>query len=68
MSPTIPNQTPFVSTFLSHSSVDSELTAEVAKQLGRRGVLAWLDANELLEMGPLDEMLKRAVQQQATLT
>ena len=68
MSPTIPNPTPFVSTFLSHSSVDSELTAEVAKQLGRRGVLAWLDANELLEMGPLDEMLKRAVQQQATLT
>ena len=68
MSPTIPNPTPFVSTFLSHSSVDSELTAEVAKQLGRRGVLAWLDANELLEVGPLDEMLKRAVQQQATLT
>lgn len=64
----LPNQMPFVSTFLSHSSIDGDLAAEVAKRLGRRGVLAWLDANELLEMGSLNEMLKQAVQQQATLT
>ena len=58
----------YVSTFLSHSSVDHELVEAVAQRLGRRGVLAWLDKNELLEMGPLDDMLKQAVQQQATLT
>ncbi|MGD1932339.1 MAG: TIR domain-containing protein [Leptolyngbyaceae cyanobacterium] len=59
---------PFVSTFLSHSSANSILVEAVAKWLGRRGVLAWLDKNELKEMGPLDTALKQAVQQQATLT
>ena len=59
---------PFVSTFLSHSSADNKLVEAVAKRLGRRGVLAWLDKNELLEMGPLNTVLKEAVQQQATLT
>jgi hypothetical protein len=65
-----PNSTnqPFVSTFLSHSSTNQELVKAVAKRLGRRGVLAWFDQNELLEMGPLDVMLKQAVQRQATLT
>ncbi|MBE9138833.1 toll/interleukin-1 receptor domain-containing protein [Nodosilinea sp. LEGE 07088] len=58
----------FVSTFLSHSSADSELVEAVAKRLRRRGILTWLDKNELLEMGPLDTVLKQAVQQQATLT
>ncbi|MBE7384525.1 MAG: TIR domain-containing protein [Leptolyngbya sp. SIO1E4] len=65
---TVQTRPPFVSTFLSHSSDDSELVEKVAKRLGRRGVLAWLDKKELLEMGPLDVALKRAVQQQATLT
>jgi len=64
----IQNKSHFVSTFLSHSSVDNDLAEQVAKRLGRRGVLTWLDKNELLEMGPLDQMLKQAVQQQATLT
>jgi len=59
---------PLISTFLSHSSVDSALAEAVAKRLGRRGVLTWLDTNDLLEMGPLDIVLKQAVQQQATLT
>jgi hypothetical protein len=58
----------FVSTFLSHSSVDKALVEEVAIRLGQRGVLAWLDKNELREMGPLDVALKNAVQQHATLT
>jgi hypothetical protein len=58
----------FVSTFLSHSSVDKALVEEVAIRLGQRGVLAWLDKNELHEMGPLDVALKKAVQQHATLT
>ena len=60
--------TNIVSTFLSHSSADNELVEAVAESLGRRGVLTWLDKNELLEMGPLDIILKQAVQQQATLT
>jgi TIR domain len=66
--PTNPNKPRFVSTFLSHSSTDKELVEAVAKRLGRRGVLAWRDQNELLEMGPLDVILKQAVQRQATLT
>jgi TIR domain/SMODS-associated and fused to various effectors sensor domain len=58
----------FVSTFLSHSSTDKALVEAVAVRLGHRGVLAWLDKNELREMGPLDVALKNAVKQQATLT
>ena len=58
---------PFVSTFLSHSSTDSALVEKVAQRLGRRGVLAWLDKNEL-KMGPLDGALKQAIQEQSTLT
>jgi len=65
---TLQTKQPFISTFLSHSSADSELVEAVAKRLGRRGVLAWLDKNELIEMGSLNVALKQAVQQQATLT
>lgn len=56
----------FVSTFLSHSSVDKQLVTAVAEQLGRRGVLAWLDKDEL-SLGPLDTALKEAIRRQATL-
>lgn len=66
--PTSLHRPPFISTFLSHSSTDKALVEAVAQRLGRRGVLAWLDKNELLEMGTLDTLLKQAVQQQATLT
>lgn len=58
----------FPSTFLSHSSVDTNLVEAVAERLGRRGVLAWLDKTELLELGPLDLTLKQAVQNQTTFT
>lgn len=58
----------FASTFLSHSSADAALAEAVAQRLGRRGVLAWLDKNELLEMGSLDVALREAVRQQATFT
>lgn len=57
------------STFLSHSSHSSgekELVREVAKQLARRGVLAWLDEQEL-GLSPLSEALTQAVQAQATM-
>lgn len=65
--PSTPNNLRFVSTFLSHSSTDRVLVEAVAKQLGRRGVLAWLDKEELA-LGPLDAALKQAVQRQATMT
>ncbi|NJL40157.1 MAG: TIR domain-containing protein [Leptolyngbyaceae cyanobacterium RM2_2_4] len=68
---TLPNNSSkplFVSTFLSHSSTDKPLVEAMDKRTGRRGVLAWLNRNELLEMGPLDIILKQAVQRQATLT
>lgn len=58
----------YVSTFLSHSSADHKLAKDVAEGLGHWGVLAWLDKNELLEMGSLSENLKQAVKQQTTLT
>jgi TIR domain/SMODS-associated and fused to various effectors sensor domain len=58
----------FVSTFLSHASVDKALVEAVAERLGHRGVLAWLDKNELRGMGSLLDALKEAVQQHATLT
>ena len=62
------NNFPFVSTFLSHATVDKPLVEAVAQRLGRRGVLAWFDKSELQEMGSLEIALKRAVQQQSTLT
>jgi TIR domain len=58
----------FVSTFLSHAFVDKALVEAVAERLGHRGVLAWLDKNELRGMGSLLDALKEAVQQHATLT
>lgn len=64
---TLQTRPPFVSTFLSHSSTDKPLVEAVAQRLGYRGVLAWLDKNELT-MGSLDVALKQAVQRQATIT
>jgi hypothetical protein len=57
----------WASTFLSHSSVDKPFVEAVAAELGRRGVLAWLDKSEL-SLGPLDVSLKEAVTRNATLT
>ena len=41
------NNLQFASTFLSHSSTDKPLVEAVAKQLSRRGILVWLDREEL---------------------
>lgn len=56
-----------VSTFLSHSSENKPLVEAVAVSLGRRGVLTWLDREELA-LGPLEVALKEAVREQATVT
>ena len=37
----------YASTFLSYSSVDGNIVQLVARELGRRGILPWLDKNEL---------------------
>lgn len=58
----------YASTFLSHSSRDADLVAAVAAELGRRGVLAWLDRDELYAGQDLPTAISRAVQGQATLS
>lgn len=57
----------FASTFLSHASAHKTLVEAVAGHLARRGVLAWLDKEEL-DLGPLDVALREAVRAQATMT
>lgn len=57
----------FVSTFLSYASIHKALVEAVAEHLARRGVLAWLDKEEL-SLGPLDVALGEAVRAQATMT
>lgn len=56
----------FVSIFLSHAWTEKPLVEAVARQLARRGVLVWLDKEELA-LGPLDSALKEAVRGQATM-
>ena len=63
----VPGTLRFASTFLSHVWGDKPLVEAVANQLGRRGVLTWLDKDELT-LGPLESALKQAVQRQATMT
>lgn len=57
----------YASTFLSHSSVDKPLVEAVACELGRRGVIAWLDKNDLTPGLDLCEATKAAIQRQATI-
>ena len=58
----------FASTFLSHSWVNKDLVLAVAHELARRGIVPWLDANELGVGDDLEIALGEAVKQQATLT
>ncbi len=60
----------YASTFLSHSSADKPLVELVARELGRRGIVAWLDKDELDNRfgADLNQALLEAVKQQATVT
>lgn len=60
--------TRFASTFLSHSWKQKPVVEEVARELVRRGVIAWIDANELPVGVNLDEELRKANLAQLTLT
>lgn len=57
----------YASTFLSHSSVDYELVSHVARELCRRGVIPWLDRNELSPGENLLAALRSAIRRQATV-
>ncbi|MBL8191786.1 MAG: toll/interleukin-1 receptor domain-containing protein [Acidobacteria bacterium] len=60
----------YASTFLSHNSKDKPLVELVARELGRRGIVPWLDVDELdTELGgDLNKALAESVRRQATLT
>ncbi len=58
----------FASTFLSHVSKDGKLAEAVAGELGRRGVIAWMDGNELKPGASFPEALKEAVGRQAAVS
>lgn len=58
----------YASTFLSHAHEDGGLVRAVAKELGRRGVLPWLDINELVPGQRLSAALREAIAQQTTAT
>jgi hypothetical protein len=58
----------YASTFLSYSSVDSDIVRLVARELGRRGIVPWLDKNELGPGANIMEQLNRAIKNQTTVT
>jgi hypothetical protein len=53
--------------FLSHASPDKPLVREVAAALSRRGILTWLDLQELRVGDDLSRALTRAVETQSVL-
>jgi hypothetical protein len=58
----------YASTFLSYSSVNGNIVQLVARELGRRGILPWLDKNELGPGIDMVEQLDRAIKNQTTVT
>jgi hypothetical protein len=58
----------YLSTFVSHSSHQGDLAHAIAGELGRRGVIAWLDKNELSAGANLDVELRKAAATQLTVT
>ena len=58
----------YVSTFLSYSSADSVLVQSVADELAKRGILVWLDKNELEPGKSITEALDKAIKEQSTVT
>jgi hypothetical protein len=58
----------YASTFLSHSSSDKPLVDAVAHQLGRYGVVSWLDIRELRAGQALGRTLAEAIEELTTVT
>lgn len=57
----------FARIFLSHSSSDKELVHLVAAELAQRGVLSWLDIQELHAGATMSQVLARAIESQSLL-
>jgi hypothetical protein len=55
----------WASVFLSHSSKDKDLVKAIATELTQRGIIPWLDINELLPGQSLTKHLEKAVNNQA---
>jgi hypothetical protein len=53
------------SAFLCHSSAQGDFVDQIATQLGRRGVVPWLDKDRLRSGADLPSRLKQAVREQA---
>lgn len=58
----------YASTFMSHSWKQKPFVEDIARELVRRGMLAWLDANELPVGVDLDIELRKSNDAQLTLT
>lgn len=58
----------YVSTFLSHNFKEKRLVEAVSIELGRRGIISWLDKNELVTGSTLSIALNEAIKRQATVT
>jgi hypothetical protein len=58
---------PVLSVFLSHSSEDKPLVEEVAACLGRRGIVAWLDKDDLVGGDGLKLSLEQGIEQTTAL-
>lgn len=57
----------FASAFLSHASADKPLVELTARELGRRGVLSWMDIHDLDPGADLGSSLREAVSGQTAL-
>lgn len=58
----------YASTFLSYSRKDAQIVHAVADELCKRGILVWLDKNELEPGRNLTEALNQAIKAQNTVT
>lgn len=58
----------YASTFLSHNFVAKALVEAVACELGRRGVIAWLDKNDFVAGASMGKVLEEAIKRQTTFT
>ncbi len=58
----------YASTFLSHNSANKALVETVAHELGRRGIIAWLDKNDFVAGAAMDKVLEEAIARQTTFT
>jgi len=58
----------YASTFLSHNSTNKSLVESVAHELGRRGIIAWLDKNDFVAGESMDKALEEAIARQTTFT